>query len=403
MITQFLDSITSALKADFLFSSLLPALLFGVVLTATLVGVVGIEPAWSSLGELDTLQQSVYASVGTLALVVFAYLLHSLRLPFRLLWSGQSTLAGLIWGPIRLCEEHQLQIYRRLQAAATADGPWRTLLDYFEARLQDALAQKTDSTHSESKKLNAWTEQIKRLGERREPIDLQAVSSMITDILETFEGCGARGRGEFHTLIADLRDALESRRELEDLQRREAAFELDSRFGRKDEVFATDLGNIVASYDRYSFTRYQIESELFWPRLVDSLPDDLRNRIDDRTVLLDFTITCATLAWLYGIGALAAGHLLWNRPALWLLVGLAAGLIGYLSYRMGVIVARQLGSLVRTAFDLYRLDLMEKFGAPRPPDFASEVSTWQTLSRLVVYGNKPGSGAVQFKLESKPS
>lgn len=191
------------------------------------------------------------------------------------------------------------------------------------------------------------------------------------------------------------------RREKSDRQR--ARFQLDREYGSPPNLAATELGNVIASYERYSYSRYRIESELFWPRLVESLPEKLLGRIEDRTTLLDFSLATATLALLYGLAAAVFGPSLWDLPRQWLLTGLVAAGVGYCFYRLGVTTASQLGQLVRSAFDLHRLELLKSFGVPQPQSFRSELEVWETLSKLVVYGVEQDDGRFDFDLKEGTS
>lgn len=82
------------------------------------------------------------------------------------------------------------------------------------------------------------------------------------------------------------------------------------------------------------------------------------------------------------------------------LVALAgvALLIGYVVYyRMAFFMALGYGDLIRSAFDLYRLDLLAKFSAVPPATRKDELARWKELSKLVVYGQLD-----DFTFSSKP-
>ena len=43
--------------------------------------------------------------------------------------------------------------------------------------------------------------------------------------------------------------------------------------------------------------------------------------------------------------------------------------------------------MIRSSFDLFRLDLIKKLGVNRPKDSVEEFDTWQSLNELLVLGS----------------
>jgi hypothetical protein len=42
--------------------------------------------------------------------------------------------------------------------------------------------------------------------------------------------------------------------------------------------------------------------------------------------------------------------------------------------------------MIRSSFDLFRLDLLKQLGLERPKDYGEEFSTWYSLNELIVLG-----------------
>lgn len=394
MVTELLSKITGVFKSDFLFASLLPALLFWVVVAATLSAVVGLGAVWEWADELGDQETAGYTAVATLALVVFAYLLNALRVPFRLFWSGQVSLLGVLWVPLRLGEAYQRWRYRRLDRRVKTQPVWVPILEDFKTAIELAGGP-SPLQGPDLKGLR------RNIGGFRRDLGAEEIQRRLGRLVEAI---GEYGSGKtLSRLQSRAEEALEDWAKRDERAQNKALFKLDRGYGDPMEVAATDLGNVIASYDRYAYTRYKIESKLFWPRLATMLSTDLRSRIEDRTVLLDFSLTTATLMLIYGVCGTVFGPLLWSSPARWMLLGLASVAVAYLFYRLGVSTARQLGHLVRTAFDLHRLDLMKGFGLPRPKDFREELTQWEKLSQLVVYGEETLGPRLQFELSEEGS
>lgn len=75
-------------------------------------------------------------------------------------------------------------------------------------------------------------------------------------------------------------------------------------------------------------------------------------------------------------------------------VGLA---ICFFFYQLGISAAYQYGEMVRSSFDLFRLDLMAALARPDPPRFSKEQKQWEELSKLAVYGTKIDFDILQRK------
>ena len=203
-------------------------------------------------------------------------------------------------------------------------------------------------------------------------------------------------------LYVDLLQRFEDFAEREGSEISDALFRLNHEFPSLPGLAATRLGNALASQEHYVYTRYRIEPEVFWPRLINVLPEAVMERIKQPTILLDFAVTAASLAGLYA--------LLWLFGGPWLgfgfracLVATAIALVVTLGfYGLALVAARQLGQLVRAAFDQNRLALMRSLGVPRPATLREERERWQQLSQLVVFGEANLAEAFDYTLAPQP-
>lgn len=151
------------------------------------------------------------------------------------------------------------------------------------------------------------------------------------------------------------------------------------------EVLPTMLGNIIRAFEYYPATRYGIETITVWPRLVAILPEKLVDAINTEKSLVDF--------WLNFSLALSISGLFWalamwyaGIPLPFLIAVLIGGvLFGYLAYRAAMPSAIAWGYEVRTAFDLYREDLLRKLGLQRPASASEERSLWDRIFWFFTY------------------
>jgi hypothetical protein len=183
----------------------------------------------------------------------------------------------------------------------------------------------------------------------------------------------------FKTRISEWNDDEQARIQSE-------TYNLDRWFGRLQTVRPTTLGNVIEAYNYYPFKRYQIEPNIFWPRLRKVITPEYLSQVQESRILLDFLLTMATLAGVYAFLALTVGPWLWFNSGLWLSLATVALIVSYFFYRLSIGAAFELGEMVRSCFDLFRLDLMTALQRPRPGSLAAEQAQWEELSKLAVYG-----------------
>ena len=66
----------------------------------------------------------------------------------------------------------------------------------------------------------------------------------------------------------------------------------------------------------------------------------------------------------------------------------ALGFAGcYFFYNASIFSVGSFGLVIRSSFDLFRLDLLKKLGMDRPKDSEEEFEKWQQLNELMVLGD----------------
>src|SRR5262249_41132653 len=138
-------------------------------------------------------------------------------------------------------------------------------------------------------------------------------------------------------------------------------------------VLPTRLGNVIHSFEDYSYREYGIAAVAFWPRLVAVISKEYAAVIDDAKASFDFMLNSSLLSYGLALLTLAAG-LVFGVPSAtpatalaWLGQVVVFALLGWLFYRFSVGQAAGWGEAVRAAFDLFRGDLLDKIGYHKLP------------------------------------
>lgn len=146
----------------------------------------------------------------------------------------------------------------------------------------------------------------------------------------------------------------------------------------------TELGDILRAAEDHARTRYGLDPIVFWPRLFPHLSESLREALGATQDQLDLALRLATLSALHGIawsvivainGAWLA--LWWTLPAL---------LIAWLLWRSAHQIAVGYAGLLRSGFDLHRLDVYESLHWPKPASPAAERAHGAELTLYLLEG-----------------
>lgn len=155
----------------------------------------------------------------------------------------------------------------------------------------------------------------------------------------------------------------------------------------------TRLGNVFAALNEYPGRRYGMNAGAIWARLKSILPEEFDERLKSQNTsfmfMLNLSVCCVFFAalWVVFGAASLAGWAQVNR-SVWAVVMILACAGVYLFYRGAVAEAFVLVESMMTAFDLFRGDLLEKLGLPRPPTLREEKIVWSTLTSFLVLGDE---------------
>jgi hypothetical protein len=151
-------------------------------------------------------------------------------------------------------------------------------------------------------------------------------------------------------------------------------------------LLPTRFGNTIRAFEVYPRVIYGPDGIPGWDRLVAVIPKDFREEINDAKSLVDFWLNLwfgAIVVILVYPGLAYRDHAL-SRP--WIPV--AALVFAVFAAAAARMLARNWGALIKSAFDVYRADLRDKFKLKAPRSVPQERAMWQLLSQVMVFRSK---------------
>ena len=169
------------------------------------------------------------------------------------------------------------------------------------------------------------------------------------------------------------------------------------------EVLPTQFGNILKASELYPGTRYGLDGVEFWPRLLYVIPPEYQQKIDNSRNELSFLVNMSILCiafYLFCVVAIfyyisIASATLSDKALFfdiiknalrYIVAGLIALGLNRFFNRAAIFSVSSFGLMIRSAYDLFRLDLLKQFKLKRPTSSVTEFSAWKNLNELVVLG-----------------
>ena len=158
-----------------------------------------------------------------------------------------------------------------------------------------------------------------------------------------------------------------------------------------EAVLPTRLGNIIRSFESYSWRQYKMRGVTLWPRLKALLDDSYSALIDDAKVSLDFMLNSSLLCGIMAV-LIAVVHLAFpvgltsTRILMTLIVEITVfgGLFCFF-YLASIPRAADWAVLHKGAFDLFRGKLLESLGYHfRPESLEEERALWSKISTRLI-------------------
>jgi hypothetical protein len=409
-LASILDKLTSLFSKAFVIGAFLPVLIFAF-LNGTLLYCVSTRFRFFAAGPPGVVVASAIVAVG---LVVIAYLLSSVNGFLRELLEGKHLPARWKWVQAMVAHETQRrdgldQAYFRArnEGARIADarpgwvqrlrgsaqlGMARTQYNTYDGANGQAV---TDLRTLRGKRSNAQTLDF---ADFTAAVGSTSLTLATNNIRQPGPGANPDRLGDDHLDLLILMDYAQDDWNARELR----AFADRARFGL-GAIAPTSLGNAAASLQSYGISRYGINLETFWARLIPVVAaknSNLAGNIQDAKTQLDFLVASCWLAAATAIGwllALGAGSLLgpWLSsplPAAAVWVFLAVALVGpgvvWLTYTLTIDSYVVFSELVRTAVDLYRFSLLQSLRLSLPASLRDERRAWKALQKLATFGQE---------------
>lgn len=151
--------------------------------------------------------------------------------------------------------------------------------------------------------------------------------------------------------------------------------------GHRERVQPTRLGNILRAGELYAEDHYGIDAVVIWPRMRPLLPTAFVSVLLDRKIAMDALLLMTLYSGGISLIFCPIIALFSTRWDLFLLCALGLPLAS-VCYRSALQSAIAYSEQIRTAFDLYRTDLLKTLGLKIPVDSAQERALWAALSRF---------------------
>jgi hypothetical protein len=370
---------------DFLFSSFIPLMLLSAIFSSVFAAVTGVSGSLSWLESISGLGAVALTGSVIGGLLMFAYVLLSLRVVITALWSGVYPL----WPPpplrllaYALAERRRGHLRSRAQSSECAKETINEIGAAVEKRA-DASAKSVEGKILPDPDKQARQRFITASSAILKARSIQTAEEGLQEIETLY--CSYKPE----LLDADLQQLVnEIRRNSKQMAYAEnqAASDLKRDFGPDGTLKPTRLGNLLEAHAAYPFERYNIEASVFWPRLMMVMPPERLVFLDDQRQLADFWLNIATLALFSAPLSLGLGPLLAPKPALWLVLAGAALVVSYAAYRLGTAAALHLGERLCAACDMFRFDVAKKLRMPPVSFLRIEKEHWGRLSKHSLYG-----------------
>jgi hypothetical protein len=151
-------------------------------------------------------------------------------------------------------------------------------------------------------------------------------------------------------------------------------------------LMPTRFGNIWAAIEEYPFLRYGMDGTTFWPRLVTVLSTEYAQMIADKKMTLDFLLNASALTLVLGLEATVVAVQRSRLENVLLIAG--ALFVAYLLYQAAISTLSEMGELIKSAFDVFRSDLMKKLGLVNSvADIDVERRVWLGLNNYFLSGD----------------
>ena len=400
-----MKDILAKFGGNFIVSSFVPALAFLAVSMIVFDPVIPAALLNKIQSTLDPFGEGGLFLIS--ATIVLGFTLHSLNTFIYKLFEGYHVLAHLPW-----LLKMQKRKYQKLESR----------LKEVEENIKE-LETEEYRTQNQYEQLTQIESEVKAKIEAVFPVDHKQKYGRLATLL---------------MCVRDRIDNLESRiveneshlKQMEE-ERYYIMSQLDLRFPFSEKaILPTGFGNILRAAEAYASDRYGIDSVRLWPQLVHVIPDSYYEKVEQSNNGLAFLINCSVLSLLLGLMSIfAAGYQYYlmrmaqqkktqllhfvfveSKPRVYLertyLYGVvfvfALGLF-FFFYRGSFPLVMQYGNMIRSSYDLFRMQLLTALSLELPEDSNEERDTWSKVSEFIAVGDRQGPLLFEYQIPTEGS
>ena len=171
------------------------------------------------------------------------------------------------------------------------------------------------------------------------------------------------------------------------------------RYPADERLMPTLLGNILRDGEDNAGGRYGLDMNVVYPRMYPLLSPKLDKAISTQLDMLD---TTSALCVAFALSALVSFPLI-ARLDWWSLVPVTAVLMSVLAYRGAIATAQGHSTLLATAFDLHRFDMLQALHYELPPTPKRELALNRQLSDFLGTPHGDARSMRRFRYRHPPS
>lgn len=177
------------------------------------------------------------------------------------------------------------------------------------------------------------------------------------------------------------------------------AADYDQRYPPKDsQIMPSRLGNILRAAEAYPQSRYHVDAVALWPRMVWAMDKEYMMNVDTANDQCSFLLNSSFLSGVFTLMSWAASIYVWLFPSkafssiAYLLTGVITLIIAWFFYTASLLNVNKYGNLIRSSYDLFRFNLLEKLHLKLPVNIEEEKLVWEKITEFVtigeIYGKK---------------
>jgi hypothetical protein len=160
----------------------------------------------------------------------------------------------------------------------------------------------------------------------------------------------------------------------------------------EDLLLSTAFGNTIRAFEIYPRVMYGMEGIEGWSRILAVVPREYRELIDDAKGQVDWWVNIGVMSFCFLFEVWLFIFSTWGLSPGWLytmfniFIPLGVWIIlNHFVLSRATSAAIGWGEYVKSAFDLYRFNLLQSIGIDGPKNRAEEKLSWKKFSQAIIY------------------